>query len=97
MTGLAGGRWPSIIVAGVAVAAWLQATPSAAQQRPEGGDLSIELVDPNVLRVCADPRNLPLSNDKGEGFENKIAELLAARLQKRLAYAFFRRRRASSG
>ncbi|MBC7586659.1 MAG: quinoprotein dehydrogenase-associated putative ABC transporter substrate-binding protein [Tardiphaga sp.] len=89
MTGLAGGRWPSIIVAGVAVAAWLQATPSAAQQRPEGGDLSIELVDPNVLRVCADPRNLPLSNDKGEGFENKIAELLAARLQKRLAYAFF--------
>ena len=89
MTGLAGGRWPSIIVAGVAVAAWLQATPSAAQQRPEGGDLSIELVDPNVLRVCADPRNLPLSNDKGEGFENKIAELLAARLQKRLAYTFF--------
>ena len=89
MTGLAGGRWPSIIVAGVAVAAWLQATPSAAQRRPEGGDLSIELVDPNVLRVCADPRNLPLSNDKGEGFENKIAELLAARLQKRLAYTFF--------
>ena len=76
-------------MAGVAVAAWLQATPSAAQQRPEGGDLSIELVDTNVLRVCADPRNLPLSNDKGEGFENRIAELLAAKLQKRLAYTFF--------
>ena len=89
MTGSAGGRWPSIMMAGVAAAAWLQAAPSAAQQRPEGGDLSIELVDPDVLRVCADPRNLPLSNDKGEGFENKIAELLAAKLQKRLAYTFF--------
>lgn len=33
--------------------------------------------DDKVLRVCADPNNLPLSNDKGEGYENKIAELLA--------------------
>jgi len=29
------------------------------------------------LRVCADPNNLPFSNNRGEGFENKIAELLA--------------------
>jgi len=35
-----------------------------------GLDSSLELVDPNVLRVCADPRNLPFSNEKGEGFEN---------------------------
>jgi quinoprotein dehydrogenase-associated probable ABC transporter substrate-binding protein len=73
----------------VVIAGWLNAAPSAAQPRPEGGDLSIELVDPDVLRVCADPRNMPLSNDKGEGYENKIAELLAAKLQKRLAYTFF--------
>ena len=52
-------------------------------------DLSIELVDPKVLRVCADPRNLPFSNEKGEGFENKLAELLAGKLGKRLAYAFY--------
>lgn len=52
-------------------------------------DLSIELVDPKVLRVCADPRNLPFSNEKGEGFENKIAELFADKLQKKLDYAFF--------
>jgi quinoprotein dehydrogenase-associated probable ABC transporter substrate-binding protein len=58
-------------------------------QTPEGGDLSIELVDPKVLRVCADPHNLPFSNEKGEGFENKIAELLAAKLGKTLAYSFF--------
>ena len=53
------------------------------------GDLSIELVDPKVLRVCADPRNLPFSNEKGEGFENKLAELFADKLQKKLDYMFF--------
>ena len=30
-----------------------------------------------VLRVCSDPNNMPFSNEKGEGFENKIAELFA--------------------
>jgi len=50
---------------------------------------SIELVDPKVLRVCADPNNLPFSNDKGEGFENKIAEFLAKKLGKGLAYSFY--------
>lgn len=61
----------------------------ARAQINESGDLSIELVDPKVLRVCADPRNLPFSNEKGEGFENKLAELLADKLQKRLDYAFY--------
>jgi quinoprotein dehydrogenase-associated probable ABC transporter substrate-binding protein len=50
---------------------------------------SIELVDPKVLRVCADPNNLPFSNEKGEGFENKIAQLLAAKLGKEVAYAYY--------
>ena len=58
-------------------------------QMNERGDLSIELVDPKVLRVCADPRNLPFSNEKGEGFENRIAELFADRLQKKLDYAYY--------
>ncbi len=58
-------------------------------QTSETGDLSIELVDPKVLRVCADPRNLPFSNEKGEGFENKIAELFAEKLQKKLDYMYF--------
>jgi quinoprotein dehydrogenase-associated probable ABC transporter substrate-binding protein len=61
----------------------------ARAQIKEGGDLSIELVDPKVLRVCADPHNLPFSNDKGEGIENKIAELFAEKLQKKLDYAYF--------
>jgi quinoprotein dehydrogenase-associated probable ABC transporter substrate-binding protein len=50
---------------------------------------SIEIIDPSTLRVCADPNNLPFSNEKGEGFENKIAELLAAKLHKNLAYTFY--------
>ncbi|MHC2252611.1 quinoprotein dehydrogenase-associated probable ABC transporter substrate-binding protein [Bradyrhizobium embrapense] len=61
----------------------------ARAQVNEQGELSIELVDPKVLRICADPRNLPFSNDKGEGFENKIGELFAEKLQKRLDYMYF--------
>jgi mxaJ protein len=34
-------------------------------------------VKPRALKVCDDPNNLPFSNDKGEGFENKIAKILA--------------------
>ena len=49
----------------------------------------LELVDPNVLRVCADPNNMPFSNEKGEGFENKLAELFAEKLGKKLAYTFY--------
>ena len=54
-----------------------------------GLDAEFELVDPKVLRVCADPNNLPFSNEKGEGFENKIMELMAAKLDKKLAYVFY--------
>lgn len=48
-----------------------------------------EAVDRSALRVCSDPANPPFSNDKGEGFENKIAELLAAKLGVPLRYTWF--------
>src|SRR3974390_3432921 len=60
-----------------------------AQANNDGLDLSIELVDPKVLRVCAYPHTLPFSNEKGEGFENKLAELVAAKLQKKIDYMYF--------
>ncbi|GAC1336605.1 MAG: substrate-binding domain-containing protein [Beijerinckiaceae bacterium] len=63
--------------------------PPALAQNDAGPDLSIELVDPKVLRVCSDPRNLPFSNEAGEGFENKLAEMLAQKLGKSLAYTFY--------
>ncbi len=40
----------------------------------------------STLRVCADPGNMPLSNIKGEGFQNKIAEVLAESLGANLSY-----------
>ena len=41
------------------------------------------------LRVCADPDNMPFSDAKGEGFENKLAELIAGKLDARLEYSWF--------
>jgi len=46
-----------------------------------------------VLRVCADPNNLPFSNQRLEGFENKIAELLAQDLGERVEYTWWAQRR----
>jgi quinoprotein dehydrogenase-associated probable ABC transporter substrate-binding protein len=62
---------------------------SLAQQAVERPQSSLELIDPKVLRVCADPHNMPFSTDKGEGFENKVAQLLADKLGKGLAYAWY--------
>ena len=45
------------------------------------------------LRVCADPNNLPFSNAKGDGFENKIAELMARELGAKLKYFWWSQRR----
>jgi mxaJ protein len=45
------------------------------------------------LRVCSDPNNLPFSNDRGEGFENRIAEALAHDLGSTLAYTWWAQRR----
>lgn len=73
----------------IAIAATLAGADMARAQMADGPDLSIELVDPKVLRVCADPRNLPFSNDKGEGFENKLGELFAEKLQKKLDFVYF--------
>jgi quinoprotein dehydrogenase-associated probable ABC transporter substrate-binding protein len=55
-------------------------------ERPQS---SFELIDPKVLRVCADPHNMPFSTEKREGFENKVAELFAEKLGRGLAYAWY--------
>ena len=48
-----------------------------------------EIEERAVLRVCADPNNLPYSNRAGQGFENKIAELFATELDIPLTYFWF--------
>lgn len=45
--------------------------------------------DPNEFKVCADADNMPFSNSKQEGFENRIAELIAEDLGKKLSYQFW--------
>ncbi|MCB8837148.1 substrate-binding domain-containing protein [Aurantimonas sp. VKM B-3413] len=47
----------------------------------------------DTLRVCADPNNLPFSNRKGEGFENKLADLVAKALGKTVSYTWWAQRR----
>ena len=48
-----------------------------------------DLTSQTAFRVCADPANMPFSNKNGEGFENKIAELLAAKLDRPIQYEWF--------
>jgi len=49
--------------------------------------------DPQQLRVCADPNNVPFSNARGEGFENAIAAVVAHDLGKTLSYFWLPQRR----
>lgn len=57
----------------------LAAVPAAGQNRPA-------IVSDEALRVCGDPANLPYSNRDRQGFENKIAELIADDLKVDLNY-----------
>ena len=45
------------------------------------------------LRVCADPNNMPFSNERGEGFENRIATLVARDVHRPLEYFWLPQRR----
>src|SRR6478736_6092019 len=84
-----GARRRGLLLPLIAITATLAGSGMCLAQTNDGTGLSIELVDPKVLRVCADPHNLPFSNDKGEGIENKLGELFAEKLQKRLDYMYF--------
>lgn len=52
-----------------------------------------DTVPTRILRICADPNNLPFSNRAGEGFENRIAELLAEDRAATLDYSWWAQRR----
>ena len=66
----------------IAIAAVLSGAPAAFSQ-------TSDLVSQSRFRVCADPANSPLSAKDGSGFENKIAELFAAKLERPLEYTWF--------
>lgn len=71
-------------VAALALAAGLGATGAQAVETNNA-----DLVNRKVLRVCGTPENLPYSNEKFEGFENKIAEVIADELKIPIEYTWF--------
>ena len=78
---LSSGRHP-LAVALLAVSVTLGVTPAHSRTY-------IEAVDHKNLRVCADGNLMPYSNRKQEGFENKIAALLAKKLGRPLVYEWY--------
>jgi len=74
-------RW--LITAALAALVLHAPTPGAAQSATPA----------HVLRACADPNNLPYSNERQEGFENRIAELVAREMKAELRYVWWAQRR----
>ena len=58
----------------------------AAVFSPALGQVSPDLVSRTALRVCSDPSNLPFSNRKKQGFENKIADIIGDELKEPVRY-----------
>ena len=78
----------SIGMTGFLLLVTLSALPQVAQAQLRPG-----LGKAGVIRVCADPDNMPLSNQQGEGFEQKIAELIAREWNAKIEYAWWPVRR----
>ncbi len=80
-------RWDLAVALGaIAMALLLLSAPGAGPPPPARAAAP-------ALRVCADPNNLPFSNRAKEGFENRIAALLAAELGRPLRYVWLPERR----
>lgn len=78
------------IMRGCAAIALLASAPSLAQESsPFALDKQNAFKLGKSLFVCADPSNLPYSNKAREGFENRIANVLAADLQAEADYFWF--------
>ena len=64
--------------------------PSWRPERPPSDTAhAVELPKRDALRVCADPNLLPFSNDKLEGFENKIAAMIGEELGVPVVYTWW--------
>lgn len=70
-------------------AAALLVLPAGAAAQTSGGAAVREALTTGSLRVCADPNNLPFSNEREEGFENRIVHLIAEKLDVELKYTWW--------
>ena len=66
---------------------------AAAVSRPRGPFALLRAGSAAPLRVCADPNNLPFSNEREEGLENRLADLVARELETTLNYVWWAQRR----
>jgi quinoprotein dehydrogenase-associated probable ABC transporter substrate-binding protein len=71
-------HWPALLL-GIALGC------SGARVAAQTADIASR----SVLRVCADPSDLPFSDQQKQGFENKIAELMGAALGLKIEYTWF--------
>jgi len=83
----------SVLVAACLVTAGGVVMAVVATSSSRGSDRWRATGNLRALRVCADPNNLPFSNSRGEGFENRLAELVARELHARLEYTWWAQRR----
>jgi mxaJ protein len=72
----------SVALGAVTTLVFAEGAPSTSNERGEG-----------TLRVCADPNNLPFSNERRQGFENRLAELIADELGLEVSYTWWAQRR----
>src|SRR3954469_21440385 len=77
----------------VVFAAMVGAAPVTTLLTSAGGLTRPTPPAPNVLRVCADPNNLPFSDSTGAGFENRLATLVAREMNASVAYTWWAQRR----
>lgn len=75
------GRRPAALAAALLLAAAAWGGAARAQ--------TAEVQGLSELRVCADPANMPFSNERGEGFENRVAEIVGRGLGLPVSYVFF--------
>ena len=87
-TGRAFGRRVGTVATACLALVALSSAALAQADREFGSE--VELVDPDILRVCADPSNMPFSNEAGQGFEQEVARLLAKKLGRSdVTYTYF--------
>jgi mxaJ protein len=81
-----------LLAAGLPHVRW---QPRLAEARAPGGGSAPpgSRPTPRVLRVCADPNNLPFSHEKREGFENALVDLVARELGATVEYTWWAQRR----
>ena len=90
---LPGTRARRVRTAGCAATALMAAALAAGTPAESPGAVRVRGDTAGVLRVCADPNNLPFSNARGQGFENALAGLVAREMGRRLEYTWWAQRR----